>query len=312
MNLGFSEIVGNEKIKRELQESINNKIISHSYMFVGQEGIGKKEFAKEFAKAILCLNQNKPCNECSSCIKFNSSNNPDFTIIEPDGNSIKIAQTREMQEKVYRKPIISDKKVFIINDSEKMTEEAQNALLKTLEEPPEYMVIILVCSNENKILSTIKSRCLKIKFNNITDEEIRKFIKKEQPMKELNENLLAMCNGSIGRLMKINQDLDIYTEIENSTNNLIYGRIKNAVQALNQFEILYKSKDIINNVLDYITTIIFKYINDNKDYRSKFLNTISIIESTKKRLMSNTNYDMSIDNLVLKIWEEINEGSSRS
>ena len=104
-------------------------------------------------------------DNCSSCVKFNSSNNPDFVLIEQDGNSIKIAQIREMQENVYTKPIVSRKKVFIINDSDKMTEEAQNSLLKTLEEPPEYIIIILITANENKLLNTIKSRCLKISFN---------------------------------------------------------------------------------------------------------------------------------------------------
>ena len=165
--MSFNNIIGNEKIKSYLQEFINNKAISHSYLFSGQDGIGKKLFAREFAKMILCLSDNKPCNSCSSCIKFDSNNNPDFLQIEPDGNSIKISQIREMQKNVYEKPILSNKKVFIIDESEKMTEEAQNSLLKTLEEPPEYMVIILISSNENKLLNTIKSRCLKINFLNI-------------------------------------------------------------------------------------------------------------------------------------------------
>ena len=163
--MNFNEIIGNSKIKQDLQEAIDNNTISHSYMFVGIDGIGKRLIAKEFARKILCLNkQDKNCNTCDSCIKFNSSNNPDYLEIYPDGNSIKIAQVRQMQEKVYQKPIVSNKKVFIIEDSEKMTEEAQNALLKTLEEPPEYMVIILITSNENKLLNTVKSRCIRINF----------------------------------------------------------------------------------------------------------------------------------------------------
>lgn len=192
--MSFNNIIGNEKIKSYLQEFINNKAISHSYLFSGQDGIGKKLFAREFAKMILCLSDNKPCNICSSCIKFDSNNNPDFLQIEPDGNSIKISQIREMQKNVYEKPILSNKKVFIIDESEKMTEEAQNSLLKTLEEPPEYMVIILISSNENKLLNTIKSRCLKINFLNIDNVELKSYIKEKGLDYQLSEDTLNICN----------------------------------------------------------------------------------------------------------------------
>lgn len=196
--MSFENIIGNKKIKSEFIETIKNNTISHSYLFVGQEGIGKKLFAKEFAKMALCLsnaNSSKKTvperdakvinnvninvignDNCSSCIKFDSDNNPDFVLVEPDGNSIKIAQIREMQENVYTKPIVSNKKVFVINDSDKMTEEAQNSLLKTLEEPPEYIIIILITANENKLLNTIKSRCLKISFNNLESNDLISYI----------------------------------------------------------------------------------------------------------------------------------------
>ncbi|MGN1327933.1 MAG: DNA polymerase III subunit delta' [Clostridia bacterium] len=182
--MNFDGIIGNNKIKKELEENVKNGNISHSYMFLGQEGIGKRQIAIEFAKMILCLSEkNRACDICNSCIKFKSNNNPDFTILEPDGNSLKIAQIRDIQEKIYEKPIVSNKKVFIIDDSDKMTEEAQNSLLKTLEEPPEYIVIILITSNENKLLNTIKSRCLKISFNNIPTEEMTEYITKNQIMR---------------------------------------------------------------------------------------------------------------------------------
>lgn len=310
--MSFENIIGNDKIKQELEENIRNNTVSHSYLFIGQDGIGKKLFAKEFAKMELCLDDNNACDKCSSCIKFNSDNNPDFVIIKPDGNSIKISQIRDMQDNVYKKPIVSNKKVFIIDDSDKMTEEAQNSLLKTLEEPPEYITIILITSNENKLLNTIRSRCLKINFNNITTKEIIDYISRKQIMSEPSDSLLSMCNGSIGKLIKINQNLLEYNEIEKNTNDLINGRILNVVKMLNNFEILYKSKDIVLDLLDYMIVIIYEYINKNKDYRGKFLDLISIIENTKLKLMSNTNYDMCIDDLLLKIWEEINENYSRS
>ena len=310
--MNFNEILGNNKIKEDLQEIINNNTISHSYMFVGIEGIGKKLIAKEFARKILCLNKpNQNCETCDSCIKFNSGNNPDFLEIFPDGNSIKIAQMREMQEKVYQKPIVSDRKIFIIDQAEKMTEEAQNSLLKTLEEPPEYMVIILITSNENKLLNTVKSRCTRINFTGLSKQEISKYAESHQ-INIVSQNLLEMCGGSIGKLEKINENIDNYNSLEIATNKLIDGKLKNIVEVINCFSILYESKEIIQDLLDYMTVLIYLHISKEKDYRQKFLNTIKLIEETKQRLNSNTNYDMSIDNLLFKIWEEFNENNSRS
>ena len=310
--MNFNEIIGNNKIKQDLQDIIDNNTISHSYMFVGIDGIGKKLIAKEFARKILCLNkQNQNCATCDSCIKFNSGNNPDFLEIFPDGNSIKIAQMREMQEKVYQKPIVSDKKVFIIDQVEKMTEEAQNSLLKTLEEPPEYMVIILITSNENKLLNTVKSRCIRINFTGLSKQDITKYAGAHQ-INIASQNLLEMCGGSIGKLEKINENIDDYNSLELATNKLIDGKLKNVVEEMNCFNILYESKEIIQDLLDYMTVLIYLHISKEKDYRQKFLNTIKLIEETKQRLNSNTNYDMSIDNLLFKIWEEFNENNSRS
>lgn len=123
----FDEIIGNERIKDTLQKSLKENKVSHSYMFVGIEGIGKQMMAKAFAQMILCTNtEQKGCNKCKSCVEFRSDNHPDFLYIEPDGNSIKIEQIRYLQRKIQEKPIISDRKVYMINDANKMTTEAQN------------------------------------------------------------------------------------------------------------------------------------------------------------------------------------------
>ncbi|MCL2382891.1 MAG: hypothetical protein FWC79_01665 [Oscillospiraceae bacterium] len=136
-------------------------------------------FARDFAKAMLCLNEGvKPCSKCTSCIKFEGQNNPDYFEIEPDGNSIKIEQMRSMQKTVLEKPIASERKVYVINNSELMTKEAGNSLLKTLEEPPEYVCIILITSNANMLLNTIKSRCTKISFSKLETEELKDILSK--------------------------------------------------------------------------------------------------------------------------------------
>ena len=179
----FENIYGNEKIKKELENSIKINKYSHSYMFLGTAGIGKKMIAREFAKMILCTGEKKYCGKCKSCIEFDSQNNPDFYEIVPDGNSLKIEQIREMQRKVLEKPIISSRKVYIIDDADIATKEAQNCLLKTLEEPPEFVNIILIGSNESNFLSTIKSRCTILKFEDIKKEDIEKFLKEKYEMR---------------------------------------------------------------------------------------------------------------------------------
>ena len=190
----FNSIIGNEKNKELLKKIVDTNNIAHSYMFVGKESIGKLLFAKEFAKAILCTSKEKTCNVCKACIGFDANNNPDFSILEPDGTSIKIDQIRELTKKVYEKPIISNKKVYIINDSECMTKEAQNSLLKTLEEPPDYVTIILIACNENSFLPTIKSRCTKIAFNRLSDIELTNILKKEYNYSDVSEITLKIAD----------------------------------------------------------------------------------------------------------------------
>ena len=126
----FYNIIGNNDIKQKLKKSLEQNKVSHSYLFIGKQGIGKKLIAKDFAKGILESELYE--------------NNPDLLYIEPDGNSIKIEQIRQIQKEIQEKPIVSNKKVCIIDDADKMTKEAQNCLLKTLEEPPTYTTIILV------------------------------------------------------------------------------------------------------------------------------------------------------------------------
>ena len=195
----FEEIIGNEKVKKELIQAINLNKTSHSYLFIGSEGIGKNLIAREFAKMLLCLGENKYCDKCKSCISFNSNNNPDFVQIEPDGNNVKIEQIRDMQRKILEAPITSEKKIYIINNADMMTKEAQNCLLKTLEEPPEFVTIILIGAVEENFLSTIKSRCTIIKFQDITNEEIKQYLKEKHGMNNITENMLEIFLVSIGR-----------------------------------------------------------------------------------------------------------------
>ena len=303
--MNFSNIIGNEEIKIFLDNLIKTNNVVHSYMFIGPDGIGKVLFAKDFAKMILCQDSNKACNHCSSCIKFNSDNHPDFMIINSeDGKSIKINQIRFLQERISEKPIVSNRKVYIINDSDLMTVEAQNCLLKTLEEPPEFAVIILVLSNENKCLSTIKSRCTKIAFQKLRNSDLTQYANENNL--EVNSSLLSASDGSISKLLNLQNNLEAYKQLDNIINAFSKDNI---VDIWNNADILYKSKDNINTLLEYLNTVFLERLKSTKE--SKYIQSIKIIENTKNKLSNNANYDMCIDNLLLQIWEDFNESYNR-
>lgn len=301
----FNNIIGNKQNKEILNQIINNNNVAHSYMFIGKDSIGKMIFAKKFAKAILCEDTIKPCNNCKSCIEFDTSNNPDFTIIEPDGNAIKIDQIRELVKKVYEKPIVSNKKVYIINDSNLMTKEAQNSLLKTLEEPPEYVTIILIASNENLFLPTIKSRCTKIIFNKLSDNELKEILEKEYNYINVPELVLKIADGSVKKAVNLQGKEDNYKKISSTYSNL---ENINIIDILNSKEQVFKDKEQVLEILEYINLIFFDKINENINY----IECMKILEDTKDRLKKNNNFDMTIDNFNMTIWEEVNGKHYRS
>ena len=300
----FENIIGNEKNKEILKKSIELNKTSHSYIFWGTEGIGKKLIAKEFAKNILCLTKQMSNCGCKSCIEFDSDNNPDFILIESEEGKIKIEKIRELQRKLAEKPIISNNKVYIIDNADTMTTEAQNCLLKTLEEPPEYLTIILICTNEDGLLGTIKSRCTRIHFENLTEKEVKEYLESKNET-NISKNVLELAQGSIGKIERVKENPDTYENIEKI---LLQMENKDLLEVIDLAEVIYKSKEEINLILEYMNVILLRLAKEN----IKYIKCIAIVEETKKRLKANSNYDMSIDNMLFNIWEEINEKNSRS
>ena len=286
----FENLVGNEKVKEYLNSTIENKNISHSFIFVGKPGIGKKQFAHQYAEMIMCLQDGK-CDgnsvKCDSCIKFEGNANPDYAEITPDGKTLKIEQIRNLQARIVEKPITSKRKVYVIDDADLMSEESQNCLLKTLEEPPEYAVIILIVSNESRILPTIKSRCVIIKFQPLTLKEIK------QVKPELSDDLIQLLEGSLLNAENIEQKKEQYAQLSNLVNVL---ENKQLVEVFNSADLLYKGKDDIITLLEYLNLIFFS--------RNE-INAIPIIEKTKKKILANNNYDMTIDYCLMNIWDEL-------
>lgn len=286
----FENIVGNNKVKTILS-NISNP--SHAYIFLGPDGIGKSLFAKEFAYKWLCTSTNRPCGECKACIQFKSSNNMEFSIIEPEEGSIKVEQIRNFIKNVYEKPVESNKKIYIINDADKMTDSAQNALLKVLEEPPLYVMIILVGSNEQAFLNTIKSRCVKINFQELSLKELKQYF--ENNGEPINEKFLDIYQGSIGRAKRLTGQENIYLEIEECILN---------IQKINKVEFIKKctkniTKDNIRDILDYLNILLFKLGRNNL----KYLEVIPEVNDAVKQCRANCNVEMISDNLFLKIYD---------
>ena len=337
----YTDILGNEKVKDILKKAVQHNTVLHSYLFVGEEGIGKSLFAKEFAKSILCLGKEKPCEACKSCIEIEENNQPDYIEIVPDGNSIKIEQIRNMQLKVAEKPIVSTKKVYVIQEADTMTQEAQNALLKTreevnflptlakyrvyiidevhmlstgafnallktLEEPPEYITIILIASNENSILNTIKSRCTKIVFEPLSNEELKKYAQEYWKDATIPEEVFASSMGSIARLRNNIEHQELYTNVYQCINQI---ENKSLLDFLKQAESIAKAKEESDAVLEFLVSILFSLAKEKTEKKQNYLNCVEIVDNTKKNLQFNSNYDMQIDTMLIKMWEEIHEKS---
>lgn len=294
----FDKILGNDKIKKQLKQAVDLNKTSHSYLFLGISGIGKKMIAKEFAKMILCENEEKYCGNCKSCIEFDSNNNPDFQLIQPDGASLKIDQIRQMQKKILEAPIISKNKVYIIDDADLMTTEAQNCLLKTLEEPPEFVTIILIGSRENSFLSTIKSRCTIIKFQEIENEQIKEYFSKNYEISNISEEMLDIYGGSIGKAEELKDKQELFSNIIEIIKKI---KILELPEILKKADIIYKSQEDKIDILEAMNVTLYKMSKQD----NRYLNCIDIVEDTKKRLNANANYNMSIDNMLFKIWEEM-------
>lgn len=176
----FSDFIGQKPIVETLKNAILKNKVAHAYLFSGPRGTGKTTLARIFAKALNCLNLGKdaePCNQCSNCQSFNEGNFLDLIEIDAASNR-GIDEIRGIIEIVKVRPINGKKKVFIIDECHSLTKEAANAFLKTLEEPPDYVVFILATTEPEKVLPTILSRTQKFQFRYLTVKEISEKLKK--------------------------------------------------------------------------------------------------------------------------------------
>jgi len=174
----FSEVVGQERITKTLKNAIKLGIFSHAYIFAGPRGIGKTTTARIVAKALNCKNpeDGEPCNRCENCIEISRGSFPDVVEIDAASNR-GIDHIRELRENVQYSPVKGKRKVYIVDEFHMLTKEAFNALLKTLEEPPEHVVFILATTEIDKIPATVLSRCQKFLFRKVPEEKVVETLK---------------------------------------------------------------------------------------------------------------------------------------
>ena len=159
----FSRIIGHDRQKSILQRALSGGRLAHAYLFAGPEGVGKRLMALAVARALFCMTGNG-CGECAACRKLEHSNHPDLHVLEPDGASIKIEQVRAIQRDLSLRPGEGSRKICLIEAAETTTTGAANALLKTLEEPRGDTLLILLTSQPQRLLETIRSRCQPLHF----------------------------------------------------------------------------------------------------------------------------------------------------
>lgn len=206
--MSFSSLIGNEQNKQILQRILRRGNLGFTLIFAGPSGVGKRQFALTLAKAANCQSTQKPnndsCDQCPSCQRIQTGTFSDVTTIQPDGTYIKIAQTRELINDVQVKPREGRQRFFLIDEADRLREEAANSLLKTLEEPPATSTIILLTSRPDALLSTIRSRAQKLNFAPLSTAEMEKYLASHFQFPAPDTKLLAQLSGGrIGQAIAI-------------------------------------------------------------------------------------------------------------
>ena len=172
--MNFSNTCFDEKLKTRLENGFSSGRIPHAIIIEGSDEKSRREFASFFAKALLCKGEEKPCMQCSSCKKSESKSHPDYKVYEGKGktSAVNIDDIRELRNDIYVVPNESDYKIYLVCNAHKMNEYAQNAILKSLEEPPKYVVIMLECEDKSQLLETVRSRATSFRIGEATENDI--------------------------------------------------------------------------------------------------------------------------------------------
>lgn len=206
----WDSVLGHEQNKEFLQNFLQREARPHALLFCGAEGLGKKKLALEFAKTFLCLN-GKGDDGCEACrlLNFADGNvsHPDFILVErlPEKRDLSIEQMRELAKQAAFAPVLSKNKICIVEDADRLTEAAANSFLKLLEEPPAGWLIILLASSEDKLLTTILSRVVKLRFNPLAVADVKQLLLARGVAENESEVLARISEGSVGTALNLNE-----------------------------------------------------------------------------------------------------------
>ena len=325
----FRDIVGQEQIKEHLQNALESGKISHAYIINGEKSSGKEFIAKVFAMALQCeAGGTEPCQECHSCKQALSANQPDIIrVTHEKPNTISVDDIRvQINNDVAIKPYSSRYKVYILNEAEKMTQQAQNALLKTLEEPPEYAVILLLTANVNSLLPTILSRCVVLNMKPVSDTQVKKYLMEQLQIPDYKaEVCVAFARGNVGKAKSLATSED-FENVKNEALSLLkYIRDMELHEIITAIKKITEYKLEINDYLDimaiwYRDILLFKATKDANHLifreelpslrqaatRSSYEgieNIIKALDKAKARLNANVNFDLTMELLLLEIKE---------
>lgn len=230
---GFKDIIGHETIKEHLKKAIESDHVSHAYILTGETGMGRKSLANAFAMTLLCeKGKSEPCMECHACKQVMSSNHPDLIFVghEKPG-SIGVDDIRlQLHDTIMIRPYSSYYKIYIVDEAEKMTVQAQNALLKTIEEPPAYAIIMLLTTNQEAFLPTILSRCVQLKLKPLKDSVVKSYLMGSLGIKESRADIYAaFARGNLGRAIHLASSEEF---------QLLYSELLHMLKHLKEMDII--------------------------------------------------------------------------
>ena len=326
---GFHDIIGHDKVKDHLRKAIEYHKVSHAYILSGEEGMGKKTLADAFAMTLLCERSDKePCLQCHACKQMMSGNHPDvIRVTHEKPGSIGVDDIRtQINDTIYIKPYSSSYKIHLVDEAEKMTPQAQIALLKTIEEPPAYAVIMLMTTNQELFLPTILSRCIQLKLRPLKDTQVSDYLKETMGIPEEKADVFAaFARGNLGKAIHLASSEEfglLYRQILNLLKNLKEMDISMLLDSIRKlqedqldlrecldFMQLWYRDILMFKVTKDINTLVFKdeyakvsSLCQKSSYEGLEL-ILEAIEKAKTRLDANVNADLALELMLLTMKE---------
>lgn len=328
---GFKDVVGHRNIIQYIGNAVTSDTVSHAYIFNGERGSGKKLLANLFAMSLQCKDRDEDgdaCGKCQSCKQAVSGNQPDIIrVTHEKPTTISVDDIREqVNNDIVIKPYSSRYKIYIIPEADMMSVQAQNALLKTIEEPPEYAVLILLTENAETLLPTIRSRCVMLKLRNIKDKLVKKYLMEQMEIPDYKADIcVAFAQGNMGKAIALATS-DHFNEIKEEAVHLLRNidemqveELMAAVKKCTAYKLeISDYLDVIaiwyRDVLIYKATrnvdrVVFsdqlKYIRERakKSSYEGIENILEGLEKAKARLKANVNFELSMELLLLTIKE---------